>query len=142
MSEFFQPFRRKLGMLVLVVTCVFMAAWIRSQTTIDVIGRAPGRVLSWDGSILVEAGPFDWLSLDWQTYHDWEGIDAIFERYPFFKWEWRFCGIRKSNHDPPYWVLPYGYIVIPLTLLSAWLLLSKPRPGRGSARLAMKLGSQ
>jgi hypothetical protein len=26
-----------------------------------------------------------------------------------------------------YWIIPYWSIVIPLTLLSAWLLLSKPR---------------
>ena len=40
----------------------------------------------------------------------------------------------KSTIDPPdrgnlaIWIIPYWSIVIPLTLLSAWLLLSKQRP--------------
>jgi hypothetical protein len=51
-------------------------------------------------------------------------------------WRWKFCGIdfgqTHNHHDPifrrKYWLFPYWSIVLPLTLLSAYLLLSKPRP--------------
>lgn len=35
MREFFKPWRRKLGVLVLVLACVLMAGWARSQRMID-----------------------------------------------------------------------------------------------------------
>jgi hypothetical protein len=37
MGEFFKPWRRKIGMLALVLACAFMVAWIRSTITYDSI---------------------------------------------------------------------------------------------------------
>jgi len=36
MGEFFKGWRRKTGVVTLVMACVFMSAWVRSQTTIDI----------------------------------------------------------------------------------------------------------
>ena len=50
----------------------------------------------------------------------------------------RFCGFSFGDYSEyrlrgslcQFVMFPYGAIVIPLTLLSAWLLLSKPRPAK------------
>jgi hypothetical protein len=73
-----------------------------------------------------------------------------------FDWRWKWCGIdlgstvvddehraREAGNSPElilglvyghwhsvHYVIPYWLLVLPLTLLSAWLLLSKPRPAK------------
>ena len=49
------------------------------------------------------------------------------------EWVWRSCGFgkvesRNSLMFTTVWLFPYWSVVLPLTLLSAWLLLSKSRP--------------
>ena len=53
-----------------------------------------------------------------------------------FKWRWCCCGFEagefvKKDDDQTisgtFWFIPYWMIILPLTLLSAYLLLSKPR---------------
>ena len=38
MGDFFKLWRRKIGLLTLVMACAFMVAWIRSTITYDSIG--------------------------------------------------------------------------------------------------------
>lgn len=49
---------------------------------------------------------------------------------PGIVWDWRVCGIcsgvSETAHDrSAYFEVPYWFVVSPLTLISAWLLLSK-----------------
>lgn len=62
------------------------------------------------------------------------GMGDIFPTHSI-DWRWRAWGFglgRCDHHSAPstliVWVVPYWAVVLLLTLLSAWLLLSKPRP--------------
>jgi hypothetical protein len=112
MREFFRGWRRKIGVMPLVVACAFMAGWVRSQALFDQIAARGNLFLSNGGCVV-----WDWKG--------WGGSDSsITDWYsnmatPFDEdWYLGSDGVR----------LPYWAIVIPLTLLSAHLLLSKPRP--------------
>src|SRR5689334_11887992 len=43
MGEYFKPFRRKIGVITLVMACVFSAGWIRSRNTSDFLRLNVGR---------------------------------------------------------------------------------------------------
>ena len=183
MTEFFKPLQRKLGLVTLVTALAFMAGWMRSQRTIDVI-----HVLTSDRSAdtlemnvrmnarltnpMIEVGGFrdpsahSFASIPggimWERLtsriNDPVPYASIFERFKFetfafhrsrfgsniignlgiHKQSWRFnwLGIRLGAipivepgtlSERIMWIIPYWTIVIPLTALSAYLLLSKPR---------------
>ena len=89
MGEFFKGWRRKVGVLTLVMACMFMAVWIRSSLVIDKIANDFG-----GHEKLVE-----------MLQGDESGMSRLITI-------WRVS---------PVW------IILPLSLLSAWLLLGKPR---------------
>lgn len=51
------------------------------------------------------------------------------------EWKWRACGfgkgevqiIARGGGTNVLWIVPYWLVVTPITMLSAWSLLSKPR---------------
>lgn len=61
MREFFRPFRRKLGVIALVVACVLMAGWVRSQSTHDSYFVSHK---SWMRSIESRSGSMHWITFD------------------------------------------------------------------------------
>lgn len=126
MREFFRGWKRKVGCVTLVFACLFSAGWVRSKTVTDVFHLDSARLLSMDGSLLIEEGDFAFGLPRW-TCSRWESLSETFRIV--FEWEWHFLGLGKGafGDDPPYWFVPYWSVVTPLTLLSAWLLLSKPR---------------
>lgn len=94
--------------------------------------------------------------------HQMYSIDSEFGTIQFLKWEgkvpamgfWSSSPLAQSGPAPPFGktgqiilsgqeimaegtgvTLPYWSIVVPLTLLSAWLLLSKPRPPKQNVRI-------
>lgn len=128
MQKFFRGWKRKLGVVTLILACVFAAGWVRSLIVIDemsfyIAGRDHGF-----GSAL---GLIAWRSIDnhaqnpsirWITEtikgsgHTAESLVTQFES-SFY--------LQKSLH-PTQFIATYWSIVVPLTFLSAWLLLSKP----------------
>jgi hypothetical protein len=49
-----------------------------------------------------------------------------------FEWRWKYLGfdsgqLRHNKLSATFWIIPYWSIVVPLTALSAWLLVIKPR---------------
>jgi len=157
MGEFFKPWRRKIGVATLVMACVFMAVWVKSHLASELrifrhgnkIERAvflcPQGIWWIDSEItnettiddnayrlrsasrITESGeidPFNVVSL----YGNIERHEDFFG-FKFFKMEF-----RTRSSPPPDAVFqrtmmfaPHWLIVWPPTLLSAWLLLSKPR---------------
>ena len=142
MGEFFKPWRRKIGVLALAVVCSFVAAWVRSNSnedhedvlrfrinkqqtialksrngTISGIHFDRPEVATGFGSAVVSDnfGPSESTAELSESKHNWCGIIFGEERDPYDRTRIRFCNI------------PYGMILVPLTLLSAHLLLSKPR---------------
>ncbi len=120
MREFFGGWRRKVGCVTLVMAVLFTASWVRSYFSHDGVAfpmfarkhtvharKAEIRVLSHDP--LGRAGAYAWsdaiapdVELDFGTLPD---------------------SYRATHRTYAHWAL-----VLPLTLLSAYLILWKPRP--------------
>jgi hypothetical protein len=132
------------------MACVFSAGWVRSLTTSDLldINLSPrfgicGVFESAGGIVLLRREAPIGHNTTWQTGTDNipRGVEWMADE-PYSSYAWRFrCGelsvgqFRKSvfaaKEDPEFlfyfMTFPYWSIVIPLTMISAWCLLSKPR---------------
>lgn len=114
-GEFFKPWRRTIGVVTLLMACVFTAGWTRSYSVED-------RIIVEDAGfgIFSVLGRIEWTwkwtyevpsqMIEWQT----QSVSSI-------KPEYLGPDYRNYNQELSYWV-----IVLPLTLLSAFLLLSRP----------------
>jgi len=152
MREFFQGWRKRVGCATLVMALVFTAAWMRSYdwpSEYQIIGdpsdpRDPppsqwlssrNGGLSWNGCFKTPDG------IPKFAYHSENGIIVV-DECVFTHWKFAGFEFKSSAATPPDtdnaadvsdWegyrmaVLPYWSIVLPLTLLSAYLLLVKPR---------------
>jgi hypothetical protein len=103
MREFFRGWRRKAGCVTLVTACVFVAAW--------------GRHLVFQDRIDIPVGD----SIIWAIALIDDGI--LFTEYTNIELT---PGTFLYRHNDSI-VIPYWSTIIPLTAISAWLLLSKPR---------------
>lgn len=107
---YFKPLRRKIGILTLVMACVAAAFWI---ATLNV-----GFKRQIPFSLRLGEGPV--LSSFHVVYSANGSIRLTKRTQLFIDRSIHFGETEKAN-------LPYSMIVIPLTLLSAWLLFSKTR---------------
>lgn len=160
MGDYFTPWRRKLGVVTLVMTCILMVGWVRSiekrESLHLTLWQVQNIVISVDGKLVIARcpvnmnfGAVEWISLPTTSVFgprngSLRPVDAstLFNvfRGNFNKFEWRRqffgfdCGVIVRVSDSAlrirYIFAPYWSLVIPLTLLSAWLLLSKPRPSK------------
>ena len=141
MGDFIKGWRRKTGLLTLMIALVFMGAWARSVSVMDAVQIRSGmytmeHCVSVDHSLV-------WGRLRAEdsrsiiVFPVWEAskasnLDAFLDRANL-RCSWRRCGfgVGEMKAGPAdrhtIWVIPYWVIVIPLTLLSAYLLLAKPR---------------
>ena len=140
MRAYFEGWKRKAGVATLFMALVLAGGWVRSKIVGDELefesGPASTEALeSFNGSLLwatsidsdAHAGTplFRWHS---RPASDYEHL-----RDPIYEWEFRAFGFgvgHFGDHHDGLWiyVTPYWALVIPLTLLSAILLLSKPSP--------------
>ena len=141
MREFFRGWRRKLGVVTLVVACVFAAGWVRSTIIADEFDYSFNHTSS--RIIALLDGHIVWMIFDHVRPTNVPAIGFYFnEPFQTFDkfyhdksktWKWRFCGIavgraeNSGKSEITIFVVSFWSIVIPLTLLSAFLLLSKPR---------------
>jgi hypothetical protein len=145
MGEYFKPWHRKIGVLTLVMACVFASGWVRSFSTFDrlqwrsdekgiCLVTSNRGLLLWEG--VEESIPFQltlpsfYLTGDATTYNFLDNGQHV-------TWHWGSCGFefgettfRITGWSKAFRIIPYWSIVVPLTLLSAYLLLSKPRPAK------------
>jgi hypothetical protein len=141
MDSYFKPWKRKIGLLTLAMACVFAAGWVRSQTTVDLMyldfPNSNFVFISGSGSFLIVRDTrFTWADPAVVTKMS---VILVPVDYSYFNvrgyrrgWAATNVGVYSSVEDAlmngtPTAMTPYGYVVIPLTLLSAFLLLSKPR---------------
>ena len=140
MGEYFKPLRRKIGVLTLGLACVAAAGWVRSQTVTDrlsfkVNNRTWHTLFSciegvgwqrdrYEADLQSDPDVFDLL--EWQSDEDTNRYNmepyASLKYWPIFRFD-----ISRPNPDMKSVYVRYSVVVIPLTLLSAWLLLSKSR---------------
>jgi len=99
MGSYFKPWRRKFGVVTLVMACVFAGGWVKTLTRYEEMSFHASANLE----LFIESG---------------EGIFSFGRLVE-----------KNANNFSVLWYcrLPYWLLVIPLTLLSGWLLLSKPR---------------
>ena len=150
MGKFFHGWRRKVGMVTLVLALAFMAGWIRSFNEVDqieylkdtqtlhVVYSCPAGI-GWTRLHEIRKVPKHTIGIgnfNCQTFHSTNRNGA----YPF-NWkdepvEANWFGFRKfsvylesgsSLEALKIWIVAYPTIVIPLTLLSGFLLFGKRR---------------
>ena len=151
MEDFFKPRRRKLGCVSLVATLMVMGGWLRSQYWIDsIIFNLNGQVITIQslangidfGRMSYRVGlsspGWEWSSQELlpllENWVDAKGNQKEIDPWMDHKIVWRRdwfgfhvgVGYRGNRRDEDC-MIPYWSIVVPLTLLSAYLLLTKPR---------------
>ena len=141
MADYFRPSRRRLGGIMLGLACVFASGWIRSLTTTDALGfgepNAYNVVVSTKAEIRwakITPG-LNRIGFEWSTSPPVEEESEFHWQESKIEWRQAFCGFdfgsgvsaSLPNHHTQRWVIPYWSIVVPLTLISAGLLLSKRR---------------
>ena len=148
MSEFFKPWRRKIGCVTLLMACVFAAGWVRSPFFTDVISYSTGEnsadfwfsadsTFGWFG-FRVDREKFSngtpSVTIMGPDFPTWSTSPKGRDELWFLKSPRRWLGFnagRKKNDIAGDFVLfaavPYWSIVLPLIALSAYLLLSNPR---------------
>ena len=135
MREYFRGWKRKMGVMTLVPACVLAVAWFRSLTDYDMAivplwGTYATCIESLNGVILCDLALFDESpKLALRTNNlavllaDIKVVSRELEAAGFDSLEYNesMSSVLKPSG------VPYWSIILPLTLLSAWLLLSKPR---------------
>jgi len=145
MGEYFKPMRRKLGIVTLVMACLFAAGWVRSlRGTQDSLtirtsdkdahifasfrdGFAWHRMNTPSEEMPPITGLFERFSFYTATFDHTESVIEIGEHRMTFDW----LGFRARQTEfgeikITAWAVPFWSVILPLTLLSAYLLLSKP----------------
>ena len=131
MGDFFNRWRRKVGLLTLVMALLSMGGWVRSRNTIEVItiplwGHNAVSFQSSNGYLACER-----IALDERPDAEWTSCRIQDLRLLEVRAEYLgldvspIHDIRLSMLNPD--GVPYRSITIPLTLISFWLLLKKPR---------------
>jgi hypothetical protein len=125
MREFFHGWRRKAGVMTLVVALSAAGVWVRASVLCEQIDIQIGHrhhmiTLAHDG--------LAWLSMDGHLRRGWihhgymaEDVTAVGAAKIW---------MRRGNameRSPSGWIIRYWSVVLPLTLLSASLILWKPR---------------
>ena len=153
MCRYVIPWRRKLGVLTLLMACVAMTGWVRSQSVWDSfnlkIGKDRSLVLMSRNNGIVGMSVVDHVegSVDFPFYVAWGHSAPEDDRPPtpdsggflFGTSVHQFPIATALYGQPTTWSMadgavisfvgiPYWGAVIPLTLISAFLLLSKPVP--------------
>ena len=150
MGDYFKPWRRKVGILTLVLAFLFMAGWMRSKCYVDLLyfGTKHAGVTKY--SLVSSPDELSWMREEGRgskpTYKrtEWSqtpvndgsshGITALLTAQYQTIWQWQLLGfdyaVFGTNTDvsePGIRIaivsIRHWSLVIPLTLLSAWLLL-------------------
>ena len=139
MGDFCKPWRRKFGVVTLVLACLFFGGLLRSHNLSD---QMRFMLFGYGYHFRSEFGRME-VGLYWSS----DGADI--SKYFNSSWSWWAQRLPDIDQWKPHTVcgfsfnkgehvlmrateiggtLPYWSIVIPFTALSAWLLLTNPRP--------------
>ena len=123
MGEFFNGWRRKAGLVTLAMALAVVGMWVRSSLVYDQCTWADSNHKNVVYSL---NGEFGWLR--WSTSRSQR---LSFSSVPIDtedESKWRLIhDMIRGMHDAREWMCAYWCLAIPLTLLSAWLILIKPR---------------
>ena len=158
MRAFFKGWKRKIGVVALVMACVFMAVWARSLSISDaiLIPRTKPEFIRLDS----RSGRLSWNNIQnekvtiptiiWRTdVIARTDSDVVFDHSNYvYEWRLHWGTIDVGRvHSPgdgrvsaSYVIFHYLGFTIPLTLISLWLLLSKTRKSK-QTKLAARIDS-
>ena len=152
MDGFFRGWRRKIGIITLMMASALTLIWLRSDVIRDKIDLCPSFYwpqLPWYGEIVSLQG-----SLGWHRYEMEPGNGGIVANFPVtlssFKvkhyfvcspkiedtlvWQWKWGGFgygagktHLKGMSARVWIIPCWSVIIPLTVIATFLLLSRPR---------------
>src|SRR4051812_18429979 len=100
MQEFFRGWRRKLGVVTLVIACILAAGWGRSLSKGGTVTSRTSQFISHDGGILCEIVPtqfdfdFSCYSRDGRTMRN-----AYSHSSKVDTWHWRWLGFAFGTKD-------------------------------------------
>ena len=133
MGTFFHGWRRKTGLVTLLLACLFMGGWMRSVIGNDAIVLGFHReftdlmIISASGHLQFERFTFD-FSKESESSFSFDTFPDLFEDFPeTFHLGWQSGRSAMEDCWLDRFTVLYWFIVIPLTALSAFLLLSSPR---------------
>ncbi|MDB5345651.1 MAG: hypothetical protein JWP89_4028 [Schlesneria sp.] len=144
MHTFFHGRRRKAGIVTLVMACLVVGMWMRSLLVRDQISfwdRATLRQIASDDGTL-RFGRVTWTDHDFEDVSPWPQFrisdrssgHSNDEYWEDFEMAWRagaggfdFGRGFYADQQRERWVVPYWSLVTPLTLVSVYLILWKPR---------------
>lgn len=147
MGEVFKGWRRKAGCVALMMACVLMGLWMRGYRVSDALSFG---IDSAGNDVWLNSSRD---GIRWERYFGAGGawgwqqfpVPRTGTVFPFddpkwlaictIDWRWRACGFdfgewhskQKDTFRSYYWLIPYWSLVLPLTLLSAYLILWNPR---------------
>ena len=157
MHTFFHGWRRKAGCVTLVLACAFCGGWVRSGLKFDFVTVSMGgteyRIGSFDGALrLIWQAPlvreaasqtsprFGWdsgelsslgiFATDENNVRTRTRLDVWKEYDVEWRWDWGGFNGGSATHQntrTTAYEFRYWSVTIPLTLLSAYLILWKPR---------------
>jgi hypothetical protein len=134
MCSYFHGWKRKTGVVTLMAAMAFAGGWGRSIIAYNMlqipVGETGYLFESANGSIglsiipkLAEPHGIYWVN-------DYERSEAHPIEEKLWEWNWagfHFSGSTQGDGKSAHFIVPYGSIVVPLTLVSAWCLLTKLR---------------
>jgi hypothetical protein len=149
MGRYFKSWRRKIGVMTLVIACVLAVGWLRSTRNFDLI-IVPGKTANYffisggqefrfvsaasANQLFGANGAYDFKliilpasfpNVVHPLRYRWTSHAATFRRAGIFLASDN--QYSSADDDPPFVkMIPYWCTVVPLTLFSAWLLLGKP----------------
>ncbi|MDB5345773.1 MAG: hypothetical protein JWP89_4150 [Schlesneria sp.] len=142
MREFFYGWRRKVGCVTLAMGLVLLVGWMRTRVLREGLSLRCSQQLfysiaSHDGTLhLVRASYTPPLTgapfIKWFSVPRPDNGQHI-TQMPTMRWRWQAAGFGVGHLTRPevvftFWIVPYWFPTGILTIVSAWLLLSKPRP--------------
>ena len=137
MRDFFHGWRRKAGCVMLVMACFVSAAWTRSQRVWDIftftLGSRQCQFISRDGKLRWRVGTLaegekrssEWLTV--RPHPEYPHIQKDIRRFigQVARWENVHAGFTECH-------IQHWSLVLPLTLIAAYLILWRPRTRTGT----------
>lgn len=123
MLEFFKPWRRRFGVVTLGLACVFAAGWVRSYAKFDLVFLPRVCIVS---SANGEFAISENVRLRSRLAGGGAAIFTLESTAFLSRPKLASYDLARTTVLQPR-MIRYSFVVIPLTLISAWLLLSNPR---------------
>lgn len=150
MGEYFKLWRRKVGVVTLLLACLFMVGWVRGLSIVDHVclessAKSKQMVSLMSASHGIALRKYEAIqSWGWFSFSSGWGTIPVTStngdpfglitslNEPRRGWRSQYFGfdfgvLNDDNFRNSFLIIPYWFIVIPLTAISAYLLLSKSR---------------